>query len=264
MPSSLVESTLFGHERGAFTGADARRAGLCEVANRGTLFLDEIGEMEYDAQSKLLRFLQDKSYRRVGSTKDRVSDTRIVSATNRDSSTLVGDGVFREDLYYRLNVVPITIPPLRKRRSDIRLLVERFIADAAARYQKGPFNLTKRALDALTEYDWPGNVRELKNVIERIVILARQFLIDIQQLPTEVRGDTSVKSPVGSKRSFLWKDDQTLTPMEQLQNQALLQALSEAGGNVGRAAEMLGIGQATAYRRIKRYGIPLGESRENS
>ena len=186
LPVTLAESTLFGHERGAFTGATEMRTGMCESADRGTLFLDEIGELDLDVQSKLLRFLQDLTFNRVGSTKTRRANVRIVSATNRDATEMIDDGHFREDLYYRLNVIPIEVPPLRARPEDVPILIEHFLRQAMLRYEKSELELSQRALQFLCDFSWPGNIRQLKNIVERMVILTRDNFLDEADLPAEI------------------------------------------------------------------------------
>lgn len=264
LPSTLVESMLFGHERGSFTGANAKQPGLCEVAERGTLFLDEIGEMEYDAQSKILRFLEDLSYRRIGSSKTRTANLRVVSATNRDPEELLGGGAFREDLYYRLNVVPIVMPPLRERREDIPVLIEEFRNNANARYGKGVETIEAAAMDALCGYEWPGNVRELKNTVERLVIFSEGSVVahanlpgDILECPPSQDIARTVAPP-----SHPSTDGEFLT-MDEREQQALIDALTRTEWNVVNAAKLLEIGHATAYRRIKRHGIALQRSQKD-
>jgi DNA-binding NtrC family response regulator len=256
LPRELVESTLFGHEKGAFTGADQSQVGCCEAADRGTLFLDEIGEMAQSLQSKLLRFLQEHTLQRVGSSKPRRVDVRVLAATNRDLLEAVQSGRFREDLYYRLNVVPIAVPPLRQHREDVALLAGRFLQRFALKYRKSVRGFTEDALEVLMRYDWPGNVRQLENLVERLVILATDGLIGSEALPREVR--TSERTLTFPKLAAAEPSPEAgLRPIEQLEKQAILDALSTTRGNVREAARLLGCGQATVYRKIKRYGIVL-------
>jgi len=260
LPRELVESTLFGHERGAFTGADQPQLGCCEAADRGTLFLDEIGEMDLGLQAKLLRFLQERTLQRVGSSKPRSVDVRVVAATNRDLVDCVHCGRFREDLYYRLNVVPLTLPPLRNHREDVTLLAGRFLQRFALKYRKVMRGFTEEALEVLTRYDWPGNVRQLENLVERLVILSTAEVVGRESLPAEVQtGGRVLAFPALVARTAepVAEPDGGVKRMDQLEKQAILGALSSTRGNVREAARLLGCGQATVYRKIKRYGIVL-------
>jgi two-component system, NtrC family, response regulator HydG len=258
LPSELVESTLFGHEKGAFTSADQAEIGCCEAAAGGTLFLDEIGEMDPKIQSKLLRFLQERSFQRVGSSKTRVVDVRVVAATNRNLRQSLQSGQFREDLYYRLHVLPITVPPLRDRRADIRVLAEHFLQLAGARSGKEVAGFSPEALSFLENYDWPGNVRELENLVERLVILRRGGTIELGDLPLEIRGQAEADTlPVGTVDCRPAQSESGLRRMEQIERQAIIDVLRQVQGNVRQAAKLLGLGQATIYRKMKRYGIDL-------
>ncbi|MEX0937699.1 MAG: sigma-54 dependent transcriptional regulator [Pirellulales bacterium] len=264
LPTNLAESDLFGHEKGSFTGADYTRRGYCELAHKGTLFLDEIGEMDIALQAKLLRFLEEQLYRRVGAGELRKVNTRIVAATNRDPAQLVCEGKLREDLYYRLNVVPILVPPLRQRCGDIPLLAHWFLERAVRDNDKRVTGFTEAALDAMQNYPWPGNVRQLQNVVSRLVILARNCQIDVDVLPPEINshGGRSIAPP--TYRVWPREQSDTLRPMDQIEKQAILEALARAHGNVVDAAQLLGVGQATVYRKIKRYGIELGRRRPST
>ncbi|MGL5094603.1 MAG: sigma-54-dependent transcriptional regulator, partial [Planctomycetia bacterium] len=193
LPRELVESTLFGHERGAFTGADQVQIGCCEAADGGTLFLDEIGEMELPLQTKLLRFLQERTILRVGSSRSHTVDVRIVAATNQDPQEQVKRGQLRQDLYYRLNVVPMKLPPLRERMEDVPLLAAAFLRRAAARVGRDITGFTQPALDVLLNYSWPGNVRELENVVERVAIFCREAEVGVAQLPADLRAAVGVE-----------------------------------------------------------------------
>lgn len=265
LPRELVESTLFGHEKGAFTGADRVQSGSCELANKGTLFLDEIGEMELSLQAKLLRFLQDRTVQRVGSSKANKVDVRVVAATNRDLLEQVREGRFREDLYYRLHVIPIVVPPLRQRPEDVAQLATFFLERSAVRYRKNLRAFTPAAVQLLTSYDWPGNVRQLENVVERIAILSNGPDIEREDLPLEVlQADSQPLASVGfsttvSGEASSKKPDERLKPIDQMEKQAILDALHQTRGNVSLAAKKLGLGHATVYRKIKRYGIELDE-----
>ncbi len=245
LPENLLESELFGHEKGAFTGATGRKPGRLETADGGTLFLDEIGEISAAFQVKLLRFLQDRTFVRVGGTETITVDTRIVAATNRDLQQEVRAGGFREDLYYRLSVFPITVPPLRDRKADVRLLVQH-ILKRLGRPQDLPDDIVK----LLRDYDWPGNVRELENVLERALILAGGEEIGLQhiQLPEPVLVRSGSAAPGSGRRS--------LADMEE---DMLHDALRKAGGNKSKAAKILGITRRMLYTKLKRFGIETGE-----
>ena len=260
LPRELVESTLFGHERGAFTGADQPQLGCCEAADGGTLFLDEIGEMDLGLQAKMLRFLQERTLQRVGSSKPRPVDVRVVAATNRDLLECVQAGRFREDLYYRLNVVPLLLPSLRQHREDVTLLAGRFLQRFALKYHKSIRGFTSEALEVLTRYDWPGNVRQLENLVERLVILSNSELIGRDALPSELQTSERVLAfpmLVARMAKPIAEPVAGLKRMDQMEKQAILGALSNTRGNVREAAQLLGCGQATVYRKIKRYGIVL-------
>ena len=249
LPHTLVESTLFGHEKGAFTGADKPRVGCFELADGGTLFLDEIGEMDLALQAKLLRFLQERSFERVGSSKSISVNCRIIAATNRDLTAMIRRGEFREDLFYRLNVVPVQLPPLRHHRRDIPILAARFLRRAALRYRREMTGFTPSALSALVKHDWPGNVRELENLVERLVILARGGPeIGLDAVPLEICGDLA--PGVAAEPSV-----DSLDRFEGIERQAIVDALDKCQGHIRGAAEYLGLGQATVYRKLKRYNI---------
>jgi two-component system, NtrC family, response regulator HydG len=263
LPRDLVESVLFGHEKGAFTGADKAQPGSCEMSHQGTLFLDEIGEMELSLQAKLLRFLQERTVQRVGSNKTTKVNVRVVAATNRDLQEHIREGRFREDLYYRLHVIPIIIPPLRERPGDIAHLATHFLERAAVRYHKNLRAFSSEALQSLVSYDWPGNIRQLENAVERIAILSKGPNIQREDLPPEVllespRPPISIAPPV-STAAGLSSQDEGLKPIEQMEKQAILDALRQTRGNVSLAAKKLGLGHATVYRKLKRYAIGLDD-----
>jgi DNA-binding NtrC family response regulator len=262
LPRELIESTLFGHEKGAFTGAVQPQIGCCEAADKGTLFLDEIGEMDMQLQAKLLRFLQERVIQRVGSTKTKRVNVRVVAATNRDLLDQTRKGQFREDLYYRLHVVPFHLPPLRQRQEDLPLLASRFLQRFAGKYRKELRGFTPAAMDLLERFHWPGNIRQLENVVERVAILSLGPLIDVDLLPPEV---FSSQTPDRNK-SFQTNQDEletvgksTLLPIAELEKKAICEALQKTGGNVRGAAEVLGLGPATVYRKIKRYSISVNQ-----
>lgn len=245
LPETLLESELFGHERGAFTGAVSRYLGRFELANKGTIFLDEIGDISQSIQAKLLRVLETKSFQRLGSGKDITSDIRIVSATNRDLETAIEDGKFREDLYYRLNVVPVNIPPLRERREDILPLVEHFITTYNRKNNKHISGITPKAKDLLLNHSWPGNVRELENMIERAIVLSVEDVIDIAEI------DPFTKS---RKSELSTGEDLNL---DKIEKHTIIQALKKTGGSLKEAAELLGIHRNTIRLKISKYNIEI-------
>ena len=246
---TLFESELFGHKRGAFTDAVSDRQGLFEAANHGTLLLDEIGEVSPDMQVKLLRVLQEREIRRVGESESRPVDVRVLAATNRDLARQVADGIFRQDLYYRLKVVELNVPPLRDRRDDILPLARVLLAEAADRMGRKIVSLTPRTVDQLLRYDWPGNVRELENAMERAVALASGNRVDLEDLPEEIR--QVFPKPV--------VNGETVQPLSEVEKEYILAVLELNGGNQTRTAEQLRIGTATLYRKLKKYGL-IGQS----
>jgi transcriptional regulator with PAS, ATPase and Fis domain len=239
----LLESELFGHARGAFTGASQDRPGLFEAANGGTLLLDEIGEVPPVMQVKLLRTLQEREVRRVGENNNRQVDVRVIAATNRDLVAAVNAGRFRQDLFYRLRVVELRVPPLRERREDILPLARVFLNEVAARTGRKATGFTSPAANQLVRYEWPGNVRELENAIERAVVLARTSRIDLDDLPEEVGLALPSAHAPGDVR-----------PLEQVERDYILAVVRANQGNKARAAEQLQIGAATLYRKLKQYG----------
>ena len=245
LPETLVESELFGHEKGAFTGATQSRRGLLEAAAGSTCLLDEVGELTPPLQARLLRVLQERVIRRVGGTEPIPVDVRIIAATNRDLRKLVDEGRFREDLFYRLNVVTIHVPPLRERAEDVPLLAQHFLRRAAAAAGKTVVGLTREALDLLAAYPWPGNVRELEHVIERAVVLTTSTLLTPEDLPPELR--PMAPAPPADRPA------RRMT-LEELKRWYVEQVLAETGGNKARAAEILGIDRRTLYRILSRTG----------
>jgi len=245
LSSTLLESELFGHEKGAFTGAVERRKGRFELADGGSLFLDEIGEIDASVQVKILRALEERKFERVGGQETVEVDARLIAATNRDLKQMVADGDFREDLYYRLYVVAITLPPLRERIGDIPILLKHFMDEFNAENGRDIDGFTPEALDLLAAYGWPGNVRELRNVVEQVVVLSRGKRIGARELPAHIRetdsGDVSVSIGSGT--------------LEDVEKQAIAQALKASGGNRTRAAEQLGISRRTLHRKIVEYGF---------
>jgi two-component system response regulator HydG len=258
IPETLLESELFGHERGAFTGATARKAGRFERAHGGTLFLDEVGEMSPALQVKLLRFLQDGVLERVGGTEPVRVDVRVVAATNKDLAAEVKGGRFREDLFYRLDVVRVRLPPLRDRREDVPVLAVEFLRRAAAQAGQAPRGLTPAALAALERYRWPGNVRELLHAIERAVILATGDQIDLADLPDPVREAVAAEAaaaaaPVpgvpGAPPPIVIPFG---TPMEEVERAVIRRTLEQVHGDKSLAAQLLGIAARTIYRKLDR------------
>jgi two-component system response regulator HydG len=253
IPAELLENEMFGHERGAYTGADRRYIGTFERADGGTIFLDEISEMIPKLQVKLLRFLQERSFTRVGGNELINVDVRIVAATNRDLAREVEEGRFREDLYYRLNVVPMFIPPLRERKEDIHLLAKYFLQKMSAKNEKIFMDFAPQALEALLSYDWPGNVRELENVIERVVVLHNDTRVKLDHLPPVVRECRGKAETRPSE--IVPMEEQKILPLELVERYAIEAALRQCMGNVSEASRKLKIGQATLYRKIKQYGL---------
>jgi two-component system response regulator HydG len=239
---TLIESELFGYVKGAFTGAMQSKQGLLEAAQGGTLFLDEIGDMPVDLQAKLLRALQEREVKPVGSTERRHINIRIIAATNRDLESAIRTGAFRQDLYFRLNVVQIKLPPLRERKSDIQLMVISFLEKFSDPHGP-PRTISDDAMRRLIAYDWPGNVRELENAIERAVAMGSGPILHVGDLPSNLHYPSSERVP----------DKDELLPMEELERRAILRTLRETGGDKLAAARMLGIGKTTLYRKLKQY-----------
>lgn len=252
----LMESELFGHAKGAFTGAIAQKSGLIEAANGGTAFLDEIGELPLDMQVKLLRVLQEKEYRPVGALAARHSDFRVIAATNRDLTREVERGTFRRDLYYRLNVVTLKLPPLRERSEDIPLLIEHFLSRNNATHR-----LTQETLDLMMSYHWPGNVRELENCIHRLLAIDSGPLVQAADLPSSLQNHSRERefirespdappAPIGSA------EPAGVVPLHEVERRAILNALHFTKGDRATAAHLLGIGRTTLYRKLKEYEMP--------
>ncbi|HEY3450458.1 MAG TPA: sigma-54 dependent transcriptional regulator [Myxococcales bacterium] len=248
IPETILESELFGYERGAFTGAIARKEGRFERASSGTLFLDEVGEMSPSVQVKLLRVLQEGEIERLGGTGPIKVDVRVVAATNKDLKALVDQGRFRDDLYYRLNVVSITLPPLRERREDIPLLANHFLKICSQKNQKPMSGFGKAALERMEAYAWPGNVRELENAVERAVVLSRGSSVELEDLPDSVRGGAS-----GSERHIVIPIG---TPMEEIELKVIQETLRHTKGDKTLAARLLGIAARTIYRKLDRIEGP--------
>ena len=249
LPEQLVESELFGHERGAFTDARERKKGLAELADGGTLFLDEIGDMPVGAQVKLLRFLEDARFRRVGGTTDIRVDVRVIAATNRDLDQAVADETFRSDLYYRLKVVPLRIPPLRERPDDVAPLAQYFVERLARDLNRDVPTLTPDAIRVLEAYPWPGNVRELRNVFERALILEDTQEIGPEHLPEEIRGCPRPAAGSGPPVSLPPEGFR----LEEVERDLIQQAVTRTGGNVSRAAKLLGLSRGALRYRLEKY-----------
>jgi len=252
MPTELLESTLFGHVKGAFTSAIASKKGLFEVANKGTLFLDEIGTMGMDTQAKILRVLQDRKFMHLGGVQEVQVDVRIIAATNVDLKQLVKEGKFREDLYYRLNVISVTLPPLRNRMEDVPLLVSHFLARFSEENGLPTRHLTADAMRPLLNYAWPGNVRELENVIERAVVLSSGVHIGLDLLPDSILGDTSV--PVLAEET---PNASLFDIMEDCERRVIGSMLEKCGWNQTEAAERFRIPLSTLNQKIKRLSIEV-------
>ncbi len=268
IPSDLLESDLFGHERGAFTDANTKKLGRFEIANEGTIFLDEVGELSPHLQVKLLRVLQEREFSRLGGTQTIRVDVRIIAATNRNLQKLIEEGKFREDLFYRLNVLPIHIPPLRERKEDIPLLVEFFLRKFTKHDVTLDQFLTQEDLENLMNYHWTGNIRELENTIERAVVMGTQnnlYLDEISKLK-RLRDIEKEKSRTlqESPNDPLLLDEDDEPPLEEMERRYILYILKRTGGNQKRAAEILGINTSTLWRKLKRYGIDVNYIKEET
>lgn len=246
---TLFESELFGHERGAFTGADRQKDGRFLLANGGTLFLDEISEMPPAMQVKLLRVIQEREITRVGGDQVLPVDVRLIAATNKDLLEAISENQFREDLYYRLNVVQLEVPPLRERREDIPLLVQFFLEQFSQKNRKDTQGISPGAMDRMLRYDWPGNVRELMNAVERGVVMARSPYLEEADIPAIMPPDAAGHPQPRTESAY------TGLPLEQVEKSAILQTLSAAGGNKSEAARQLGITRKTLHKKLKSYGI---------
>ena len=250
IPAELLESEMFGHERGAFTGAVGARAGMFQLANGGTIFLDEVGEMSGNLQVKLLRVLQDKEVRPVGADRSLKVDVRVIAASNKELAAEVDAGNFREDLFYRLQVIPIVMPPLRERRSDVPLLVRHFMEKHNHKRPGRPARITEEAMVYLWEYDWPGNVRELENLLERLVILSEEGHIGVDHLPPTIRSFISEKKiprPTLGDHGIDFN-----TAVEEFENRLIEEALRRTKGNKQAAARLLGLKRTTLVAKLRR------------
>jgi two-component system response regulator HydG len=264
IPGELLESELFGHARGAFSGAARDRPGLFEDADGGTLFLDEIGDMQASLQAKLTRVLEERSIRRLGETRERAVDLRLIAATHREIERMVAAGTFREDLWYRLNVAVLRLPPLRERSADVELLARRFLAEEADKRPQVPAEFSPAALDLLRAYPWPGNVRQLRAAVERAAILARGPVIDVDDLPPELRRHGALEPELGEDGELVgltWQQaiDRARDHVAPRYLQALLGAEQ---GNVAAAAARAGIERESFYRLLRKYGVRAGDYRD--
>jgi len=253
LPETLLESELFGYEKGAFTGAVSRKKGRFELADGGTLFLDEIGEISPMVQVKLLRVLQEQSFERLGSEETIKVNVRLIAATNKDLKAMVEKKTFREDLYYRLNVVHIHLPPLRERREDIPLLVNHFLRFYAERHHRTIETIHPKAMRLLESYPWPGNIRELQHTIEKLVIFARQPIIEENDLPPNITSQRTLQEivlPIGIS-------------LEEAEKRLIFATLDATGGNKSRAARILGIGRKTLLRKLEGYGVSIDENEDD-
>jgi transcriptional regulator with PAS, ATPase and Fis domain len=239
LPEGLIESELFGHVKGAFSGAIRDKKGRFELADGGTVFLDEVAELSNNMQAKLLRFLQENQFERVGGEQTLSVDVRIISATNKNLKEAVKKGQFREDLYYRLNVIPIHMPPLRERKIDIPLLIEHFLQEAAERYGRDPLKVSTRAMSLLLDYHWPGNVRELQNAVQFAFVKCSDNTLDADDLPIELREVENTCIRRG--------------PAKKLNSESVRAAIIKTGGNKAKAAKLLGVGRATLYRFLSEH-----------
>ncbi|MEM1059234.1 MAG: sigma-54 dependent transcriptional regulator [Verrucomicrobiota bacterium] len=248
LPRELIESEMFGHEKGAFTGAYQRRIGRAELADGGTLFLDEISDLPFDLQPKLLRFLQERVFQRIGGDDDIRTDVRVIAATNRNLRERVAVGEFREDLFFRLSVVPLTIPPLRERPEDLPLLIDRLLERFHSQRRRGARSVERAAREALLRYHWPGNIRELQNVLERSSIVCPGRVIRREDLPGAITNTEQVAAERARRLSLAG------LPLRELEKRALDQTLELCGGNKAKAARMLGITEKSIYNKLKRHG----------
>jgi two-component system nitrogen regulation response regulator NtrX len=253
IPEDLIESELFGHEKGAFTGATAMKRGKFDLANEGTIFLDEVADMSLKAQAKVLRILQEKKFERVGGNKLIPTDVRVLAATNKDLEREMEEGRFRQDLYYRLNVIPLRIPPLRDRKEDIPLLIDRFIKDSALKEGEQEKQVTDEALAILMNYNWPGNVRELKNIIERLMIMTPARVIskfDLFPLFEEVKMETPASVPDLTNDTFR-------AAKQDFERQYIIRKLREFDGNISKTAEAIGLERSNLHKKIRGYGLEV-------
>jgi two-component system nitrogen regulation response regulator NtrX len=257
IPEELIESELFGHERGAFTGAVSQKKGKFDLADGGTLFLDEIGDMSLKTQAKVLRILQEKKFERVGGTRTLEVDVRVVAATNKHLEEEIRNGAFREDLYYRLNVVPFKVPSLRERRDDVPLLAGYFLDSFCRREGRELKRIVPEAMEALMRYDWPGNVRELKNIVERLVIMTQGGTITMNHLPDYFRAEANGRETGGGRLDSVLELSSLREAREEFEKEFIIQKLEEHDWNVSRTAEAIELERSNLHRKIKSYGIDM-------
>jgi len=257
IPEELIESELFGHERGAFTGAVAQKKGKFDLADGGTLFLDEIGDMSLKTQAKVLRILQEKKFERVGGTRTLEVDVRVVAATNKHLEEEIKNGAFREDLYYRLNVVPFKVPSLKERSDDIPLLASFFLDSFCRREGRELKRIVPEAMETLQRYDWPGNVRELKNIVERLVIMTAGGTITLNHLPDYFRVEANGREAGGGKLDSMLELSSLREAREEFEKEFIIQKLEEHDWNVSRTAEAIELERSNLHRKIKTYGIDM-------
>jgi two-component system nitrogen regulation response regulator NtrX len=252
IPDELIESELFGHEKGAFTGSTSRKRGKFEVANGGSIFLDEIGDMSFKTQAKILRILQEQKFERVGGTRTLTVDVRVIAASNKDLKREIEKGTFREDLYYRLNVIPIEVPPVRNRTEDIPLLVETFMKEFSEEGHCGLKTMTPQAVEHLKVYPWPGNVRELKNLVERLAIMTESEVIDEADIPSSYKHKDAMTPELGIFDVGFLKEAK-----KQFEKMYILRKLSENENNISQTADSIGIERSHLHKKIKSFGFKL-------
>ena len=262
IPKDILESELFGHEKGAFTGAVNMRIGRFELANHGTLFLDEIGELAPTLQVKLLRVLQEKEFERVGGIKTIKVDVRILAATNRDLEKAVQEGMFREDLYYRLNVIPMHLPPLRNMKEDVRLLIEHFSKELSRRKKKESPSISEEVMSCLENYRWPGNVRELENLVERLIILRQGDVVTMDDLPERIVDKRQAQHMPAGEHVLSTNGVDLNHILDQMENNMIVQALDISKGVKSKAANLLGLNRTTLIEKMKKKAIEYGSDRK--
>ncbi len=254
IPEELIESELFGHEKGAFTGATSKKRGKFDLANEGTIFLDEVADMSQKAQAKILRILQEKTFERVGGNRLISTDVRVLAATNKDLEREMEEGRFRQDLYYRLNVIPLHVPPLRERREDIPLLVARFIRDFSLKEGEAEKTMSDEALEVLMRHEWPGNVRELKNIVERLVIMTPARVIGAADIPPLQKTDNGHRPEPPAE---LPESDSLREARQDFEKQFIVKKLKEFEGNISKTAEAIGLERSNLHRKIKSFGLEV-------